>query len=225
MTSTTLTWRVLPVGEVGLLVEASPAVPLANQYALSLADALAERALPGVESLVPTVASLLVVFDPLQLAWEALHAEVHLLLRTITPAPEIPERIVTIPVRYGGDDGPDLPDVAATLGLSQQEVVALHCSQVHRVMMVGFAPGFPYLGPLPSALAIPRRTTPRTAVPAGSVAIAAGLTGIYPTRLPGGWHLIGRTTRSLFNPQDAPPALLAAGDGVRFVPLPGGMLP
>jgi KipI family sensor histidine kinase inhibitor len=214
-----ITWRIAPMGEGGLLLEGEPASPLANRYALALAEALAARALPGVEAAVPAVGSLLVTFDPLALPWDELRAEVARLLDAAAPAPELPARVVEIPVRYGGEDGPDLPEVAAALGLSPAEVVALHAGAVHRVMMVGFAPGFPYIGPLPPALELPRRATPRTAVPAGSVAIAAGLTGIYPARLPGGWHLIGRTDLALFDPAAEPPALLRAGDGVRFVPL------
>jgi KipI family sensor histidine kinase inhibitor len=223
--SDTITWRVAPLGEGGLLLEGEPASPLANRYALALADALDARGLAGVEAVVPAVGSLLVVFDPLALPWDELRALVTRLLAEVEPAPALPTRVVAIPVRYGGADGPDLPEVAAALGLREAEVVALHAGQVHRVMMVGFAPGFPYIGPLPAALDLPRRATPRVAVPAGSVAIAAGLTGVYPARLPGGWHLIGRTDLALFDPTADPPALLAAGDGVRFVPLAGGVLP
>ncbi len=101
---------------------------------------------------------------------------------------------------YGGEAGPDLVEAAERLGLTPQALVAEHCAHIYRVMMIGFAPGYPYIGPLPDKLVLPRRATPRSAVPAGSVAIAVGLTGIYPTRLPGGWHLIGRTPLALFDP-------------------------
>ncbi|NTU80337.1 MAG: 5-oxoprolinase subunit PxpB [Chloroflexales bacterium] len=213
------------MGEGGLLIEGTPPSPLVNRYALALAERLTALRLYGVEAIVPAISSLLVTFDPLLLPWDALRAHVAQVLAQVDPAPELPARVVEIPVRYGGAHGPDLPEVAATLGLRQEEVVALHCGQVHRVMMVGFAPGFPYVGPLPPALDLPRRATPRIAVPAGSVAIAAGLTGIYPARLPGGWHLIGRTELTLFDPAAEPPTLLIAGDGVRFVPLAGGVTP
>jgi inhibitor of KinA len=125
--------------------------------------------------------------------------------------------VIEIAVRYGGADGPDLLDVALQLDLTPDQVVALHTGQPYRVVMLGFAPGFPYIGPLPAALMLPRRATPRTAVPAGSVAIAAGMTGVYPQRLPGGWHLIGRTYAVLFDPHRSPPSLLQAGDQVQFV--------
>jgi inhibitor of KinA len=147
------------------------------------------------------------------------------LLDDLEPAPAIPARVIDVPVTYGGAAGPDLDKVATALGLAPAELVAIHTAEVYRVMMIGFTPGFPYIGPLPDRLQVPRLTTPRAAVPAGSVAIAAGLTGIYPARLPGGWHLIGRTDLLLFDPAATPPATLEPGDGVRFVPLPTGVLP
>jgi KipI family sensor histidine kinase inhibitor len=123
----------------------------------------------------------------------------------------------TIGVRYGGTDGPDLAEVAARLGLTEPEVVDRHTAAVYTVFMLGFTPGFPYLGPLPDALVLPRRATPRTSVPAGSVAIAGRQTGIYPAPTPGGWHLIGRTDETLWDPARDHPALLEPGDTVRFV--------
>lgn len=222
---TAITWRCLPMGEAALLVEGTPALPLVNRLALALAAALDAHGLSGIVTTVPAVNSLLIRFEPLALPFEQLEAHVQALLATLAPAPQTPARVVAIPVRYGGADGPDLEAVAATLGLTPAAVVALHCAAVYRVMMVGFTPGFPYIGPLPAALHIPRRATPRAAVPAGSVALAAGMTGIYPARLPGGWNLIGRTDRRLFDPAADPPALLAAGDGVQFTPLPDGVTP
>src|SRR5689334_7932811 len=200
-----LSWFFHPFGEAGLLVEALPAVPEANLAVQALACALDALALPGIASVVPAVHTLLIA--GLDLAGAA--------------AP----RVVEIAVRYGGEDGPDLDEVAAKLGMVPREVVAAHCQAPHRVLMIGFAPGYPYLGGLPQQLHLPRRATPRKAVPAGSVAIAAGMTGIYPSRLPGGWHLIGRTDQRLFDPANASPCLLAPGDGVRFVALPGGVAP
>lgn len=220
-----IVWRYLPMGEGALLVAATLPTPLANRYMVALAAQLAAAQRPGIETTVPAISSLLVTFDPLRMSFDDVRAFVELVLARTRPAPEQPERFVTISVRYGGADGPDMDDVAATLGLRPEQVVALHCGQVYRVMMVGFAPGFPYIGPLPAALDLPRRSTPRTGVPTGSVALAAGLTGIYPARLPGGWHLIGRTAQRMFDVDRDPPALLAAGDGVRFEPLDGGVVP
>lgn len=124
-----------------------------------------------------------------------------------------------IPVRYGGEMGPDLETAAQALGMMPDQLIALHTSQPWRVLLLGFAPGFAYLGPLPMALHLPRRATPRARVPAGSVALANGLTGIYPSELPGGWHLIGRTDHQLFDPHCEPPARLQPGDAVQFVAL------
>jgi KipI family sensor histidine kinase inhibitor len=220
-----VTWRYLSIGEAALLVECTPASPLANRYALALAAALDALALPGLYAAVPALSSLLIRFDPLLLAHSQIEAQLSGLLERLAPASATPERIVTVPVIYGGTAGPDLDEVAERLGLAPRALVAEHCAHIYRVMMIGFAPGFPYIGPLPEQLVLPRRATPRSAVPAGSVAIAAGLAGIYPARLPGGWHLIGRTPLRLFDPAASPPSTLAPGDGVRFTPLPEGVLP
>ena len=125
--------------------------------------------------------------------------------------------MITISVEYGGIAGPDLDAVAEATGLRPYEVIGLHTSTTFPVEMIGFMPGFPYIGGLPAVLHLPRRSVPRVVVPAGSVAIANGRTGIYPTAAPGGWHLIGRTSTQLFDPQREPPALLAPGDYVQFI--------
>lgn len=218
-------WRFEALGEAALLVEGAPADGLTNRAVLALARALDAAALPGVEPAIPAICSLLIPFDPLRVRYEALVERVRTLVAEVAPLPETPRRIVEVPVCYGGSYGPDLEAVARALGLTPAEVVAQHCGALYRVLLIGFAPGFPYLGPLPARLQLPRRATPRTAVPAGSVAIAADLSGIYPARLPGGWHLIGWTALALFDPARDPPATLAPGDGVRFVPQPEGIVP
>ena len=182
-----------------------------------LHHALRDGAHAGIVETVPTYRSLMVHYDPLVLFGDALE---DLLL---TGAGRLPEQIreqvrtVEIPVRYGGEAGPDLAEVAAIAGLDQQAVVDLHAGGDYVVFMLGFMPGFPYLGGLPPGIATPRLATPRTAVPAGSVGIAGAQTGIYPSESPGGWRLIGRTPVRLFDPFRSPPALLEAGDHVRFV--------
>lgn len=208
-------WRAAPLGDTALLVEIDHAD--ANRMALGLAEQLDAAPPAGLTATVPAIASLLLCFDPLQTNHIALEQHLHRLVASAEAIAPAHTRIVEIPVRYGGTFGPDLEEAAASLGLSAAELVTLHCAEPYRVMMIGFAPGFPYIGPLPDALSLPRRSTPRAAVPAGSVAIAAGLTGIYPARLPGGWHLIGHTELQLFDPYGSPPALLAPGDYVRFV--------
>lgn len=212
-----MSWRISRLGEAALLAEAEDAdQEAANMRALAAAAALEADPPQGLTATVPGIASLLVCFDPLALPHAAIEARLRAALGSAGAAAG-EGRTVRIPVRYGGETGPDLAEAAAALGLTPDELVALHCAGPYRVMMVGFAPGYPYIGPLPQALHLPRRATPRAAVPAGSVAIAAGLTGIYPARLPGGWHLIGRTELRLFDPAADPPSLLAAGDLVKFV--------
>lgn len=213
----TLRWIFTPLGEAALLAEAHTAdYEAANRAALAVATALEAAPPTGMSAAVPAIASLLVCFDPLLTSYTAMEAVVRPLLEEL---PTLPERgrVVTVPVRYGGESGPDLDEAATMLGLTPAEVVAIHTARPMRVMMIGFAPGFPYIGPLPPELWLPRRTSPRTAVPAGSVALAAGLTGIYPARLPGGWHLIGQTDLRLFDPTADPPTLLLPGDLVQFV--------
>jgi KipI family sensor histidine kinase inhibitor len=131
-------------------------------------------------------------------------------------------RSVEIPVIYGGDQGPDLQNVAILAGLTTEEVIRLHSSAEYSVCFIGFLPGFPYLSGMDPRLAAPRLATPRPLVPAGSVGIAGGQTGIYPLDSPGGWRIIGRTTLTIFDPHREPPVLLKAGDRVRFIAVAGG---
>ena len=173
----------------------------------------------GLETPVPAYASVLVPFDPDVTSEAAARARIQAALRrALDGPPPAPGPLVEIPVRYGGADGPDLAEVAERTRRSEADVVALHAGPEYRVFLVGFVPGFPYLGVVPEELALPRRATPRLQVPAGSVAIAGRQTGIYPSPTPGGWHLIGRTDVPIWDARREPPALLAPGDRVRFVP-------
>jgi KipI family sensor histidine kinase inhibitor len=168
---------------------------------------------------VPAYASVLVPFDPEVTSEAAARATIRSALRRATEGPAAaPGPLVEIPVRYGGPHGPDLAEVAKRTGRSEADVVALHAGPEYRVYLVGFVPGFPYLGILPAELDLPRRATPRVRVPAGSVAIAGRQTGVYPFATPGGWHLLGRTATPIWDVRRDPPALLAPGDRVRFVP-------
>jgi len=133
-------------------------------------------------------------------------------------APDQFSRTLEIPVRYGGQHGPDLEAVARHCGLSADQIITLHCQSRYQVMCIGFQPGFPYLSGLDSRLFTPRRNTPRTRIPAGSVAIAGDQAGIYPADSPGGWQIIGHTELRLFDPRADPPCKLAPGDSIRFVP-------
>ncbi len=211
-----MNWIFRPLGDSALLMDAEDDHGGINQAALDLAVALETNPPPWLRAAVPAIASLLICFDPLAVSYASVEAHLRSLLTTWRTEKLIVERVVCVPVRYGGEYGPDLESAAWTLGITPDDLVATHTAGPYRVVMIGFAPGFPYIGPLPDALRIPRRSTPRSAVPAGSVAIAAGLSGIYPARLPGGWHLIGHTDVCLFDPQATPPATLAPGDLVQF---------
>jgi len=187
-----------------------------------LAVARLTRCLQGVRGILnlhPAYTSVLVDFDPRLHSHAQMEALVRERLASYEDAPPPEPRRVEIPVRYGGESGPDLGDVARHTGLSVDRVVELHAAAEYLVYFVGFATCFPYLGGLPPELATPRLAAPRKQVPAGSVAIGGAQAGIYPLASPGGWRLIGRTHLKLFDPSASPPPLLRMGDRVRFVPM------
>lgn len=196
--------RVLPFGPGAILAEYDTI-----DEVMAVDDALRAAALAGVDEVVPAARTVLVRFQGVDRA--VLDA---LLVPTVVgPRPEGP--IVEIPVVY---DGVDLDEVAAATGLSRRQVVDTHASVVYSAAFLGFTPGWAYLVGLDPSLRLPRRSTPRTAITAGSVAIANEFTGVYPTISPGGWHLLGHTTATMFDVDRAKPSLVMAGDRVRFVP-------
>lgn len=210
--------RILPLGDTGLTVEFGDAIdPAINERVLAFARAVEGLRLPGVSEVVPTYRSATVYFDPVVVDAGALAERLRGLAGGLPALEPRAPRIIEIPVAYGGEFGPDLPDVADRAGLSADAVVTLHGSVEYRVYMLGFSPGFPYLGKVPDAIAVPRLAEPRARVAAGSVGIAGSQTGIYPHESPGGWRLLGRTPLRLYDPARARPFLLAAGDRVRFV--------
>ena len=174
---------------------------------------------PGITALVPAIESLTIHYDPLRTDFEALYLYLNRALATLQITPEQVAEPVVVPVCYGGEFGPDLDDVATLHATAAEAIIAAHSAGLYTVAMIGFLPGFPYLEGLAPGLHTPRRATPRTAVPAGSVGIGGSSTGIYPCTSPGGWQIIGRTPRTLFSPQRQRPALLQAGDRVRFMPI------
>jgi KipI family sensor histidine kinase inhibitor len=199
--------KLRPAGERGLLVELDDLETVHRLHA-----ALRDLDPPGVVELVPGYRTLLVVAGPGSAgALDELAAGLPEL--ELPPAGEVAGEPVEIPVSY---DGEDLPEVASLTGLDAEEVVRRHTAPEYTVAFLGFSPGFPYLVGLDPALEVPRRDTPRTSIPAGSVGLAGGQTGIYPTASPGGWQLIGRTDVTLFDPARDPPALLAPGSRLRF---------
>ena len=203
--------RTHPLGDAALLAELGTRLDTAlNTRAIALANALRKRR--DVRQAVAGYASVTVHFDPDQTTHDALAAAIQRLASKRPPMAE-PGRLHRIPVVY---DGPDLEAVAAILGLTPAQIAEIHSKPIYRVFLVGFVPGWAYLGPLPQELELPRRHVPRTQVPAGSVAIAGRQSGIYPLPTPGGWHLIGRTSVKLFLPEADPPCLFRAGDRVKF---------
>lgn len=206
-----------PAGDRGLLVEYGREIaPEINLRVRTMLRALDQAPLAGVIEVVPTYRSLLIIYDPLT----TLPAKIETGLRELEArlsemSLEEPETTV-IPVCYGDDLGPDMESVTDLTGLSAEEVVRLHCAREYMIYMIGFSPGFPFLGGLDEKLTVPRLETPRTLVPAGTVAVANNQTGIYPIASPGGWRLLGRTPITLFNPAAKNPFRLKAGDAIRF---------
>ena len=209
-----------PLGEAGWTVELGDRVDRATHArVLSLQAAILAARLAGVTEVVPAYATVAVLFDPLRADADALRDRLAALATADEPpqpdpaAAPSPRPALRIPTRY---DGPDLDEVAGRTGLTREEVIELHTGREYQVYLLGFAPGFAYLGDLDPALVLPRRSVPRLRVPAGSVAIAAAQTAVYPLTTPGGWHLLGRTELRMFNPGRKPPVLLQPGDRVRF---------
>lgn len=211
--------RFLPSGDTALVVEFGDRV---DRHVSGLVIALAERlkaaAVAGVVELVPTFRSLLVHYDPSVLPNAELKARLVPMIAGLEPA-ERSGRLWRIPACYDEIIGPDIAELAGETGLSPSEIAERHSGATYQVYMIGFLPGFPYMGDVPPELQFPRRQNPRVSVPRGSIAIATTLTAIYPLESPGGWHLIGRTPIPLWDLGSDPPTLLAAGDRVVFAPI------
>jgi len=211
-----VTVRILLCGDTAVTVEFGDHIDLAVSERVLHLDTLTRAAkLPGVVETVPTFRSLTVHYDPLSTSPAALIPRLEKLAGNARGETR-PSRLWRVPASYATDHAPDLDDVARRTGVSTDEIVRLHTGMRFHVYMVGFAPGYPYMGDLPPSMVCPRRTDPRTRVPAGSIAIATTMTAIYPVESPGGWHLIGATPICLFDPGSSHPALFAPGDAVRF---------
>ena len=205
------------MGDRSVLVELGDEIsPQVNQRVREFYVVLMENPIEGLVETVPTYRSLLIFYDPLKTSFTALQHRIEDLYRKIKGI-KIPDpKTMKIPVVYGAKYGPDLEWVAQYHKISSKMVIRLHTETIYQVYMIGFMPGFPYMGELPESLATPRRETPRTVIPQGSVAIAQRQTGIYPVESPGGWQILGRTPLKLFNPHHSPPTLLEMGDVVQF---------
>lgn len=209
-------YRVVAAGDSVLIVEFEDRIDEAvNGRVVALAESLRQRSVAGVRDVVPTFRSVAIYFDPLRTDVSALSRllEDRALLGS---AVRRDSETIRIPVCYGGVHGPDLETVAAAAGLSETEVADIHSGSTYRVYMLGFLPGFAYLGPVDERIAAARRATPRLRVPAGSVALAGRQTGVYPMESPGGWQLIGKTPVKPFDVGRLNPFLFSAGDRVQF---------
>ena len=208
--------RLLASGDTALVVEFGDTIDREiNDRVLGLADRIEHAAIAGVIEQVPTFRSLMIHYDPELLTFEEISAHARRLLDGRAAKPHA-QRIWVLPTCYGGDLGPDIAEVASATELSPDDVVRLHAAGTYHVYVVGFLPGWPYMGDLNPKLALPRRETPRVKVPMGSVCIAQQMTGVYPLESPGGWHLLGRTPVRMFDTRRENAVLLTPGDQVQF---------
>lgn len=206
---------IVPLGDCALVIRLPD-----NDAAIRIQRQIEAAKIRGVIECAPACETVAVFYDGAAVeSWEELAAHIRAALKQKSRVARVESRLVEIPASFEADVAIDLEHVAQHAGLSPDEVVALYCSVEYRVACIGFTPGFPYLSGLPQKLITPRRPTPRTSVPAGSIAIGAAQTGIYPIASPGGWNIIGRTSMVLFDPKNDVPAELCAGDRVRFVRL------
>jgi inhibitor of KinA len=230
MAETSTEPQIVSMGDRALVVSFGSAVdPAVNARAQGCAEYLRDRRIAGVTDVVAGYASVTVHFDPALVAaatrrddpLEAVTETVTTLIGRVPEAPRRRPKTIEIPVCYGGEMGMDLDEVAQHCGMPADEVIRRHCAPLYRVYLLGFVPGFGYLGGLDRRIQVPRRESPRKRIPAGSVGIGGEQTGVYPVESPGGWNIIGRTPRRLFRPDEGEgaPNLMEAGDFVRFVPV------
>ncbi|GEO06883.1 kinase A inhibitor [Adhaeribacter aerolatus] len=219
--------QIIPLGDAAVIVQFGEIIsPAIHAWVKAFAEKIAQHPFSGFVEMVPAYTTVTIHYNAWVVSQEGKYNPydevvgfIQHQLANLTPGHKNKPRPVEIPVCYGGDFGPDLDFVADHNHLTPAEVIALHAGGHYLVYMIGFAPGFPYLGGMSNKIATPRKKTPRTTIPAGSVGIAGTQTGIYPLSTPGGWQLIGRTPLALFNPDREPASLLQAGDLIKFVPI------
>ncbi|KXH82075.1 kinase inhibitor [Sporosarcina sp. HYO08] len=220
-----------PLGDSALMVQLGDGIdPLIHKQVKALSTLLHEHPFEGFVESVPAYNNVTVHYNPYIVYLSQFGAEgitpfqkvsafINELVQRMGETQSIEDRIITIPVYYGGEFGPDLDYVAAYHDLSTDEVIRIHTENEYLVYMLGFAPGFPFMGGMNESIATPRRETPRLSIAPGSVGIAGKQTGVYPLETPGGWQIIGRTPKKLFLPHLSPPTLLQSGDNIKFVPI------
>ena len=207
-------------GERALLVDCGEGIDLSvNEKVLALSSLLKQNPPEGVQAIVPAYRSFAILYDPLLTEPDILKGKINLLENEQNTIITVESSVVSIPVCYGNAFGPDIGFVSSHTGLKPDEIVAVHSSREYPIYMIGFTPGFCYLGGLDQRLQTPRRETPRVSIPAGSVGIAESQTGMYPVESPGGWQIIGRTPLRLFAPEKQNPFLYKTGDRIRFKPI------
>ena len=214
------TVRILTAGDSSILVEFGKEIsPEINRRIANTVQLMKEQQIEGVVDMIPAFCSLLINYDPRVISYEKMKKRIQALVRVDIKRGETSKRLFEIPVVYGGEYGPDLAFIAQNAGMSQEEVVKIHSSCDYLIYMLGFLPGFCYLGGLDERIHTPRLSTPRIKIPAGSVGIGGSQTGIYPLDSPGGWQLMGMTPVKTYDPNREVPILVEAGDYIRFVPI------
>ncbi|AIE58998.1 5-oxoprolinase subunit PxpB [Bacillus methanolicus] len=222
-------YRLHPLGDNAVIIELGEDINLETQQKVKMITSFLDKTPPEwMIEYIPSFTTVTIFYDPVKISYQHncdnlpydfVCSQLQQLLAELKDDKTITPRLVEIPVCYGGEFGPDLEYVAAFNGLTTEEVIHIHSSGDYLVYMIGFAPGFPYIGGMSEKIATPRRETPRLKIPSGSVGIAGKQTGVYPIETPGGWQLIGRTPLKLFRPDEEPPSLLMAGDKIKFVPI------
>jgi inhibitor of KinA len=212
--------RLVPAGDSTLIVEFADKIdPVINAAAIALAASVRAADIAGVRDVAAAYRSVAIHFDPLRVDYGQLVARVRRETSHLEPAMSDPGETIQVPVCYAPEYGPDLADVAAFAGITEAEAVILHSARTYRVFMLGFTPGFTYMGVVDERIAAPRLAVPRVTVPAGSVGIAGAQTGIYPSATPGGWRIVGRTPVRPFDLARPSPCLFKPGDAVTFQPI------
>lgn len=212
--------RILTAGDSALLIEFGKEInPEINRKITALVQLMREQHIEGIVDVIPAFCSLLINYDPRVLSYEELKERMEHLLKMETKTEATRKRIFEIPVCYGGEYGPDIENIAEHAGLSVEEVIKIHSSKDYLIYMLGFLPGFTYLGGLDERIYTPRLASPRLKIRAGSVGIGGSQTGIYPLDSPGGWQLMGLTPVRTYDPERQTPILVEAGDYIRFIPI------
>lgn len=215
-----MTIEIKPFGDTGIRIGFAEEISIdVNKQIRSLIERLKMESIPAIQEWIPSYTALTVIYDPCICRYETLSAEIENLTDSLAATEVPPAKRVRLPVYYGGETGPDLAYVAEINGISAEEVIRIHSSADYFIYMIGFTPGFPYLGGMSKTIAASRRATPRKIVPSGTVGIAGEQTGVYSMITPGGWQLIGHTPVPLYNPTSDPPVLLEAGDYLQFDPI------